>query len=171
MPNFKDANGAEWALQLDAPTILAVREEGDPDFLKGDPAATITRMDADPVLLCGVIWVMCKKQAESRGVKQEQFYGNLVGDAIDRAADGFLDSLLFFTRSRDRDLLKARAETNRRIVELATATALEKINDPALTQQAVDKINESIDAALGTLSSRSPSATSLPESSASTPSD
>jgi len=160
--NFKDNNGGEWSVKLDAPTILDIRAAGDPDFLKGDPTETIARLEADPVLLCGVIWVLCKKQATERSMSQEQFYSNLVGDAIESASNAFLDALLFFTPSRDRELMEVRAAKNKAILAKAREKALAKISDPALETAILAEIDAKLDAAIGQMLSSS--ATNLPES-------
>ncbi len=164
MATFKDAEKREWQIRLDAPTVLAIREAGDEDFLKGDPADTVGRMESDPVLLCGVIYCCCKKQCIERGLDQEAFYLGVVGDAIDAAAEALMQALLFFIRGRDRELMKARSEKQKRIIKLATAKALEKINDPDLEAKAVAQIEEKMDEAIRQLSTPQTSAISSRDS-------
>jgi hypothetical protein len=106
--SFRDNAGQEWELRIDAPTIMRIREECDPQFMLGDESSdgnTYVRMQQDPALLCRVIYILCGKQRLERGVNEEEFYLQVMGDAIDSATDALLKSILSFIPRRARALL------------------------------------------------------------------
>lgn len=165
MATFKDDNGKEWDLQLDAPKIIAVREECDERFMldSGDEN-TFARLAADPVLLCRVLFVLCAEQREDRKVSEKDFYRALGGDAIDSATDALLKAIVSFTPRRQRELLEVGAAKTDKIRQVAMQRAMAKINDPALEEKLLAMVDAEVDRLLGSLTPPTP-ATSSPASS------
>lgn len=164
MATFKDTDGRTWSINLDAPSIMELREDVDPQFLKGPDGAaeTIQRLQADPVLLCNVVYVLCREQLGASS--QKQFYESVIGDAIDRATEALLGAILSFSPSATRTLLTAIADKNRTLQQLGLQRTLAAINSPTVEAEFLDKI----DALLGT-STPLTKPTNSPDMLASTP--
>ena len=167
MATFKDKSGREWQLSLDAPKIMRIREECDPRFLlnDGDQENTFDRLDADPVLLCRVVFLLCSEGREKWNVSEEQFYGEVLGDgdAIDLAVEAMLQAILSFSRGRTRTVLATLAQKQQKVQRLLTEKVLTKINDPELEERIVAEAEARIDEVLGSRLTPPGSATSSPE--------
>ncbi len=120
MKTFKDATGREWALDLTLSAVKRVRSLLDVDLLAlevGDPPL-LTRLGMDVVLLCDVIFVLVKPQADSREVTDEEFGAALGGQVILAAQTAFYDELVDFFRGLGRkDLVKA-VKTQHKIIDM-----------------------------------------------------
>lgn len=172
MASFSDLQSKEWEIRLDAPAIVRIREDLDPKFLLGDSDGgenTWIRLESDPVLLSQVIYVLCAKQRVDRGIDDNGFYDAVHGDALDAAAAALHKAIMSFIPRRTRDLLEASAEKRDRIRQIGTQKVLEKLNDPKLEEQILANLDQQLDAAISRLLTPSTSATSSPDSSASTP--
>lgn len=176
MATFTDTLDRNWEIRLDAPSILKIRGDCDPAFMLGDSSEdnTATRLQEDPVLLCRVIYLLCQKQCVQRQVSEEDFYLGVIGEAIDAATDALIGAMRDFSPRWKRELLAAATERQTTIRQKAVERALAKLNDPDLENQILDqldqKLNEAIAAVLSKPRTTAPSsATSSPDSSASTP--
>ena len=167
MAAFKDTSGREWEIRIDGPAILRVRENGDEKFLlkDDDENNTASRLSDDPALLCHVIYLLCEKQRNERGVTLDSFYQEVIGsgEAIEAAGEALEKAIANFTPPRKRDFITAVASKQRKVEDLAMAQAMAKLNDPELEDRIAAAINERIDAALNKLT-RPSSATSSPDS-------
>jgi len=172
MATFKDSQDREWTIAIDAPTIMAIREDCDANFLQHDSEEdnTYNRMLEDPVLLCRVIFLLCKVERESRGVSEETFYLGVIGDAIDRATDALLKAIVNFTPRRTRVLLEMFA-SQEKIRQTAIEKAATRINSPELAAEISEKLAAKADAEIEKVLTQLKSATSSPVSSESTQTD
>lgn len=168
MATFKDKDGREWNVALDAPKIMQIRAECDPRFLLNDAADenTYDRLDADSVLLCRVIFILCREQRQSREITEEAFYSTVIGngDAIDAATEAMLQAILAFTRGRARTLLETLAQKQTNVQRLLSEKALARINDPELEKRIIAEAEARIDAVLATHMTLPLSATGTPGS-------
>lgn len=146
MATFKDAKDREWDVRIDAPAIIAVRDECDPKFMQDTKDEnTYTRLAGDPVLLCRVIFVLCGEQRATKNVSEADFYASLAGDAIDAATDALLKAIVSFTPKRSRELLEVSAAKTAKIRQIATDRALAKISEPELEEKLLTMIDAEID--------------------------
>ncbi len=148
MAQFKDKNGEEWQINIDARKIQRIRADCDKNFLLNDSAqdSTYRRMQDDEVILCVVIYLLCEKQRESRATSDADFYANLDGDAIDNATEALLETILNFTRKKKRKVMKAVVEKSDSLEDKAMELAMAKINDPKLEEELLEKLKDRIDA-------------------------
>ena len=144
MATFK-VDSREYQITLDAPTIRTVRTECHVDLADADGKA-FDKLADDPCLLVDVLWVLCRKQAQTAGITDEQFGASLVGDAIERATEGLLAAIMDFFPKRRRELLAAMANKNAKIREQGTERAMAKINDPELEKKVLDALETRMDA-------------------------
>jgi len=96
MRTFTDNANRTWQVALNVTTIKRVKETLDVDLLGVLDGTLLEQLGNDPIMLCNVLYVACKPQADSLGVTDEQFGEGLCGDAIDRAADCLLKELVDF---------------------------------------------------------------------------
>jgi hypothetical protein len=116
MATFNDDTGREWEMTIDRQSIATIRKQCDPLFLldSEDTDNTYSRMMADPVLLCRVIYLLCTKQRKDRKVSEKTFYLDVLGPAIDQATEAMLDAILSFLPKQTRELMEAVATRERR---------------------------------------------------------
>ena len=113
---------------------------------------------ADPFVLGQVIWCMVEPQAVARNMTPETFYGAFDGKTLEAAYNALLDEMVFFCPTRVQKILTVAVKKVREI-----DAAAEKV-----VEERMPEIEAAIDDELARWTSGI-SATSLPESSASTP--
>lgn len=117
--SFTDTQGRDWPIEVTVSTVKRVRTLIDVDLLEVLDGKLIDQLISDPVLLCDVLYAVCKPTADERGVSDEEFGRGLAGDAIEHATDALLTAIVSFSPSpRDRAALgqvltKARAAMDR----------------------------------------------------------
>lgn len=112
MPSFIDNKSRKWTIEIDVNVIRAVRKETQVNLYNAlaDGFKGIHELLADPVMLCDVLWIICKDQAEkmSPTVTDEMFGKSLRGDAIVNAVDALVGGLIdFFPQEKARTNLAA----------------------------------------------------------------
>lgn len=159
MKSFSDNTGRTWIVNVNVGTIKRVRALCGVDIANivsveadGKPKIELLeRLASDPVLLVDVLYAVCKEEADSKNISDEDFGRAMAGDAIELATAALLDEIIdFFPETKRRVFTKILAAT-RRFQEKTKETMAEFLNDPALDNQ--------IDAALERLthlSSNSP---------------
>ena len=171
MRTFRDNAGRTWSLTLSVWTVKKVRDLLGVDLLDlGGESATgssdkkpglLFRLIADPVLLVDVLYVVCKDQADSASVTDEQFGRAMGGDAIDAATKAFLEELADFTPS-PRDRARARKV-------IATTWAMIDRAQDVLDAKAEKELPAAVETLLAEMSALGSSSTSSPASSEQTP--
>lgn len=166
MASFQDSRDREWQIALDAQSILAIRADCDPDFLLNDfdrQDNTFSRLQADPVLLCRVIYLLCSEQRQERSVTEKEFYLGVMGDAIDRATEALMGAIVSFSPRRTRETLEAFAKQEELQTE-AMQRATAKVADPKLREEMLSRIDAEVDARLAAAMTQFGSAGSSPGS-------
>lgn len=95
---FTDEAGREWAVEVNCGTLWRVRDALGVN-LTADLPAVMERLAKDPALLANVLFVVCERQADGRGVSDEEFGRGLRGEAIGRAAGALVAALVEFSPS------------------------------------------------------------------------
>ena len=160
MKTFKDNAGRSWTLIVNVAAIKRVRSLLDVNLMEAVEGDLLEQLSTDPILLCDVVYVLCKPEADQQNVTDEQFGQAMAGDAIEHATTALLEELVdFFPLARRRVLQKALGKL-KAVEEKAAKFAEAALNDP--------KFDAQIDAALSGITN---SALNLQASSASTPTD
>ncbi|MBM4369840.1 MAG: hypothetical protein FJ102_26760 [Deltaproteobacteria bacterium] len=148
MRTFKDNGGREWTVEINVAALKRVRGLTGTDLMQvvEGSGGLIERLIKDPVLLCDVVYAVCKTEADQRSVSDEDFGRAMAGDAIEHATAALLEELVSFCPSpRDRRNLgrvltatrgvmdKARDLVEKRIDRLVEGGELERIAEAALT--------------------------------------
>ncbi|MGE4340608.1 MAG: hypothetical protein AB7E55_32360 [Pigmentiphaga sp.] len=157
MRTFQDNAGRTWTVAVSVDAVKRVRDLLKEDLL--DIERVFPRLLIDPILLCDVVYCVCKPQADAEKVSDVDFARAMAGDTIARAKAALIEELVdFFPEPSQQEMLRLAiakyGELTERVKELIKAR---------LSQQTLPK---EIEAALTNVGD---SFTNSPESSASTP--
>lgn len=142
MRTFNDNAGRTWTLAINVDSIRRVRAQVDVDLLQAVEGKLIERLAGDPILLCDVIYVLCKPEADQRGISDEDFGRAIAGDAIDHATTSLLEELVdFFPQSRRGLLSKALAKF-RHLETRAIELVDKQLDDPQLEQRVMSQLEK-----------------------------
>lgn len=123
MRTFKDNADRTWTVTVNVDAIKRVRSLLDVDLMEAVEGRLLERLVGDPVLLCDVIYCVCKEDADAKGISDEDFGRAMAGDAIELATTALLEELVDFFPQGKRELLrKALAK-----LETLQATAIEVV--------------------------------------------
>lgn len=174
MKKFTDSAGREWEIVLTIGSVKRVRELMSVDLLaiehpidrtKEDDLALLAELGTDIILLCDVIYVLVKPQADELKVSDEQFGASLGGEVILAAQEAFYDELVLFSRGRHRGDLVEAIGVQQKLIEagrVEVESAIVKVGAKAVSKVA-ETIGAKAEEMLGKMSGNSP------ESAASTP--
>jgi hypothetical protein len=158
MKTFIDNAGRTWTIQVNVDVIRRVRDLVKVNLLEVVEGKLLEQLISDPLLLCDIIYVICKPEADAQTITDVDFGRAMAGDAIDGATTALLEELVdFFPAGRRRVLSKALAKLRK--FETAAVTAVE-------TRLESTELENQLQAQLSALSS---SSGSVLASSASTP--
>lgn len=166
MKTFTDNAGRTWTVTINVDAIKRVKGLLDVNLLEIVEGSLIERLIRDPVLLCDVVYAVCKPEADEKNITDEDFGRAMAGDSIEHATRALLEELVGFSPSpRDRANLMRVLETTWKVMDRARDLIEQKLNDNAL-EQAVEAELARIDAPQSNASGSSGAAR---ESSASIP--
>jgi hypothetical protein len=120
MKTFTDNAGRTWTIAINVDAIKRVKGLLDVNLLEVVEGTLIERLIRDPILLCDVVYVVCKPEADEKRVSDEDFGRAMAGDAIEHATKALLEELVGFSPSpRDRANLQRVLETTWRVMDKA----------------------------------------------------
>ena len=148
---FKDNAGRSWSVCINVDAIKRVRKLLDVNLLEIASGQLIEQLANDPVLLCNVLYVVVKPEADAQKISDEDFGRAMAGDAIEHATTAFLEELVdFFPSGRRRVLAKAMGKLRTLQSRLLTL-AEEQLDSPQIDAQIETALKNS-----GNLSGNSP---------------
>lgn len=111
MKKFIDAQGRYWVVDINVATIKRVKAVAGLNLLEVVDGELVEQLSSDPILLCDVLYAVCKPQADREEISDEDFGTGLAGDAISEATKALIEALVeFFPEPRRRLLQKAAAK-------------------------------------------------------------
>jgi len=120
MKTFIDNAGRTWTVSINVDTVKRVRDLAQVNLLEVIEGKLLNRLIGDPVLLCDVIYIVCKPEADAKNIADVDFGRAMAGDSIDSATTALLEGLVgFFQQGRRQVLTKV-------------ITKLRKFEKPAL---------------------------------------
>ena len=134
MKTFTDNTGRAWSLAINVDAVKRVKALVNVDLLQAVEGKLIEQLVADPILLCDVVFCLCKPQADQLGVSDEDFGRAMAGDAIEQATSAMLEELVDFFPSRRRALL-TKAVGKFRTLQETVLTAAEARLDSGLIEK------------------------------------
>ena len=158
MKTFQDNAGRTWTVSVNVDAVKRVRSLLEVNLLEAVEGKLIERLRDDPILLCDVLYVVCKPEADAAGVTDEQFGQGMAGDAIDHATAALLEELVGFFRKGRRELLAKALARLSEVETKAIAVASQRLDAPEIEQQILAALNEpaSLPPASGDSSGSSP---------------
>ena len=145
MKTFKDNNNRDWEITINVAAIKRVRDLIGVDLMQAIEGELLKQLATDPVMLCDVIYCLCKPQADDKNISDTHFGQAMSGDAIDNATIALLDELVEFFPSGKRKILK-RAISKLRAMEQKALMVADQLIDrqmDAQFQKALAKITDS----------------------------
>jgi hypothetical protein len=144
MKTFSDNAGRTWTVQINVDAIKRVRDLAQVNLLEVVEGKLLERLIGDPLLLCDVIYCLCKPEADAQNFSDVDFGRAMAGDAIDHATTALLEELVgFFPQAKRRVLAKALAKLKN--LETAAIAAVEtRLDSPELDrliQEQLSKLN------------------------------
>jgi len=146
MRTFTDNAGRAWQVAVSVTGIEEVKAEADVDLLQlveGGPL--LERLMRNPVVLCRVLYALCKGQMEAKGVSAEEFGRGMAGRAITEARQVLLEEIVDFfhqegpTIRREAEKLLA---AYRRLLE-AVNLRLDGVDTDELVERALASVDGS----------------------------
>ncbi|NLE57916.1 MAG: hypothetical protein GX616_06115 [Planctomycetes bacterium] len=136
MKTFVDNAGRTWTVTVNVDAIKRVRGLLNVDLLEILEGTLIERLIRDPVLLCDVVYAVCKPEADARNVTDEEFGRAMAGDVIEQATTVLLEELVDFCPSpRDRKNLGRVLTTTRRMMERARDLIEQRLDSGQIERQ------------------------------------
>jgi hypothetical protein len=161
MKTFNDSAGRTWTVDINVDTIKRVRDltktddERGVNLLEVVEGKLIDRLEADPILLVDVLYIVCKPEADKQNVSDEDFGRAMRGDAIANGTKALLEDLAdFFPEGKRQMIRKVLAK-----METLRARAMAAVGARIDSQELDQLLERALNVSSG----------SLPASSASTP--
>ena len=163
MKTFTDTTGRVWTITINVNAIKRVRGLIDVNLLEVIEGTLLEKLIRDPILLCDVVYAVCKPEADALNVTDEQFGQAMAGDAIDQATKALLEELVGFSPSpQGRANLQRILETTWRMIEKAQEVIAARIDSGEIEQAAEQAVQQ-------LLATSNDSSGSSPASAASSP--
>lgn len=162
MHAFQDNKGRTWTFEIHVAAVKRVKALLGIDLFEliEDGFQEFGKLVANPVRLVDVVYVLCKEEADKIQVTDEDFGRSMAGDAIEAAANAFIEEYAdFFPDPRVRAGIRRVIQSSRKL-SAAMLTLGEEMLDKS--DKEIDELN--LESVLAKLRS---SSGSLPESLAS----
>jgi hypothetical protein len=116
MKTFKDSKNVSWDISITVGTIKRIKDITGIDVFEESAKQKniFITVSEDPILLCNILYAICKPQADERKITDEQFGESMGGDAIEVATNCFIEELIDFFPSAKRPAFRkmmAKAES------------------------------------------------------------
>ena len=142
MKTFKDNADRTWTVTVNVDAIKRVRSLLDIDLMEAVDGRLIERLIGDPVLLCDVIYCVCKVDADAKGVSDEEFGQAMAGDAIEFATTALLEELVDFFPQGKRQLLRKALAKLETLQETMLAVVSERLDSPELDAELLAELRK-----------------------------
>lgn len=168
MASFKDIGGQAWDVHIALGDLLRVKSRLKLSLINlttedrgADQASKdLDRLRSDLPLFCAVVFCLVSKQAEARGVTEDQFADLLDGPVVIEAISAIAEELVVFTQSRP-NKEKARAAERMRsqaiadLIQGEQSRAIERWTAAPLSAEEAAEIKKALTGGTGSASSKS----------------
>ena len=142
MKTFKDNADRTWTVTVNVDSIKRVRSLLNIDLMEAVEGKLIERLIGDPILLCDVIYCVCKEDADAKGITDEEFGRSMAGDAIELATTALLEQLVDFFPQGKRQLLRKALAKLETLQETMLAVVSERLDSPELDAQLLAELRK-----------------------------
>lgn len=134
MRTFQDSAGRTWTVAVNVDAVKRVRDLLKEDLL--DIERTLPRLLLDPILLCDVVYCVCKPQADAEKISDVDFARAMAGGTIAQAKAALLEELVdFFPEPSQRETLRLAIGKFNQLSQRVKELVMARINSPALAQE------------------------------------
>ena len=127
MQSFKDNSGAEWNVEVNMAAVKRVKNATGVNIVDLDNQEIMERLKDDLIFLVDVLYLICKPQADERGITDEAFAALIFGDVLEHAVAAFLESYIDFFPAGTRRRLRAAQNLVSPAIEKAMAAIDQKL--------------------------------------------
>ena len=135
MKTFKDNEGRTWTVAVNIATVKRVKTLLSVNLLDAIEGKLIEKLATDPILLCDVIYVVCKPEADQNNITDEQFGKAMAGDAIEHATVALLEELVDFFPNAKRLVLRKALGKFQMVESMAIETANKYLDSPEMEKR------------------------------------
>lgn len=132
MQTFRDTLGREWIVTIDIAALKRVRSQLNVDLLDIIQGDLLERLSRDPVLLCDILYVLCRPQADERKLSDEDFGRAMSGQALADATTAFFEALADFFPGPRAGLLREMIARAKQLETQLIDRAISRLSDPQL---------------------------------------
>jgi hypothetical protein len=132
MKTFNDNAGRTWTVTINVDSVKRVKSLLDVNLMEVVDGKLLERLAGDPILLCDVIYAVCKIEADAKNVTDEDFGRAMAGDAIDLATTALLEELVDFFPQGRRNLLRKALAKLKKLESMAMTAAETRLDSPEL---------------------------------------
>lgn len=165
---FSDTAGRVWTVSISVGTVTRVRSMMSVDLMEAIEGDLVPKLMNDVVLLCNVLYCVCKPEADARGVSDVQFGEAMGGDALGAGEEALLEALTFFSHPSRRDAFRKTWQKTKAVRSQAAALACKRLEDPRLDRKLEQMLNDAMAESESRLATPGSSSGNSPESSEST---
>ena len=156
MKVFKDNQNRPWTIVVNVATVKRVRSLLDINLLdvvkldkKDKPNIDLLeQLASDPVLLCDVIYCICKPDADLQNISDEDFGAAMGGDAIEHATTALLEELVDFFPEAKRLVLRKLMNAGEKVKNQMEKALKLQLADPKLDKELEDQVTRYIDSSM-----------------------
>lgn len=151
MRSFVDNSGRSWTLLININSVKKIRAFCNLDILElmvvdekngTTNMGVLERLSSDPVLLVDVLYVVCKDEAEKRGVSEEDFGAALSGDCIESATRQLLEEIVDFFPEAKRNMYRKALTAAYRFAEEQNKRLKTLLDDPNLENNILSELKK-----------------------------
>ena len=135
MKTFSDNAARTWTVQVNVDAVKRVRDLAQVNLLEVVDGKLLERLVSDPILLCDVIYAVCKPEADAKSVTDVDFGRAMAGDAIDTATTALLEELVDFFPSGKRTVFRKALEKLKKLEGIALETATKRLESDELERK------------------------------------
>ena len=140
MKTFNDNAGRAWTVTVNVDAIKRVKSLLAVNLMEAVEGKLLERLVSDPVLLCDVIYAVCKPEADAKSIGDEDFGRSMAGDAIDLATTALLEELCDFFPKGRRRLLRKALEKLKKLESIALTAAETRLDSPELERRMAEEL-------------------------------
>ncbi len=142
MKTFIDNAGRTWTVAVNVDAIKRVRTLCGVNLLEIFEGDLLGRLANDPILLCDVLYAVCKPELDAKGISDEDFGRAMGGDVIEAATAAFLEEMVGFFPSPKRAVLTKALGKLRVLEERALRAVESRLDDPRLMAEVEKQLAE-----------------------------
>ena len=135
MKTFKDNAGRTWTVDVNIATVKRVKSLLKVDLTDAVEGKLLDRFILDPILLCDVIYAICKPEADKANITDEQFGYAMSGDAIEHATEALLEELINFFPELNRPALRLARGKFQTFQKKGAEFTMKYLNDPEFEKE------------------------------------